>query len=126
MERSIIDTDVIIDYLRGNRKAVQFLKSFEGELCVSAITTAELYSGIKSDEEEKDLNYFLSLFTVYPVNNEIAKFGGSLRNKWHQSHGMGLADALIAATAEMNDMKLISLNRKHFGMLENLEVPYQK
>jgi len=126
MERSLFDTDVIIDYLRGNRKAVQFLKSFEGEFCVSTITIAELYSGVKSDEEEKDLKYFLSLFTVYPVNNEIAISGGKLCNKWRQSHGMGLADALIAATANINDMRLISLNKKHFGMLNRLEVPYSK
>jgi len=126
MERSLFDTDVIIDYLRGNRKAVQFLKSFEGEFCVSTITIAELYSGVKSDEEEKDLKYFLSLFTVYPFNNEIAISGVKWRNKWRQSHGMGLADALIAATANINDMRLISLNKKHFGMLNRLEVPYSK
>lgn len=126
MERSLFDTDIIIDYLRGDKKAVQFFDSFEGEFCVSAITIAELYSGVKGDEEEKDLNYFLSLFGVYPVNNEIAIAGGRLRNKWYESHGMGLADALIAATAGIHGMKLISLNKKYFGMLDNLEVPYKK
>lgn len=126
MDKYLFDTDIIIDYLRGNKKAVQFFESFEGEFCISAITIAELYSGVRGDEEEKDLNYFLSLFSVYPVNKEIAITGGRLRNKWYQSYGMGLADALIAATASINEMKLISLNRKHFGMLDTLEVPYKK
>jgi predicted nucleic acid-binding protein len=86
---------------------------------------AELYSGVKGDEEEQDLNYFLSLFSVYPINNEIAIAGFRLRNKWHQSHGMGLADAMIAATAVAHGLKLISLKKKHFGMLDILIVPYK-
>jgi predicted nucleic acid-binding protein len=126
MERKLFDTDVIIDYLRGNKKAIQLFESYEGDFCISAISIAELHSGLKGEKEERDLDYFLSLFTIYPVTEEIAIAGGKLRNKWYQSHGMGLADALIAATANIHGMKLISLNSKHFGMLESLEVPYKK
>jgi predicted nucleic acid-binding protein len=126
MARILFDTDVIIDYLRGNRKAVDFFETFDGEFNVSAITIAELYSGVKGEQEREELNYFLSLFTVIPVTGDIAAEGGLLRQKWHGSHGMGLADALIAATASSHKMKLISLNEKHFGMLGFLSIPYRK
>lgn len=93
MNRFLFDTDVIIDYLRGNKPAIE---------------------------------YFLSLFDIIPVSKEIATEGGQMRQKWHKSHGTGLADALIAATATTNSLTLISLNKEHFGMLEALHVPYRK
>lgn len=93
---------------------------------MSAITIAELYSGLKGRKEKSDLEYFLSLFDVIPVSKDIATEAGLLRRKWHRSHDMGLADALIAATAASNNMTLYSLNEKHYGMLDILEVPYRK
>jgi hypothetical protein len=71
MESKLFDTDVIIDYLKGNRKAIQFFESYKGGFCISAISIAELHSGLK-EGEERDLDYFLSLFTIYPVTEEIA------------------------------------------------------
>jgi predicted nucleic acid-binding protein len=56
----------------------------------------------------------------------IAKRGGLIRNQYKQSHGTGLHDALIAATAELNDATLITFNRRHFPMLNNLQVPYER
>jgi len=126
MARTLFDTDVIIDFLRGHRKAVGFFESYDGNFYVSAITIAELYSGVKEEQEREELDYFLSLFTVIPVSGDIAAKGGILRQKWHGSHGMGLADALIAATARSHKMTLFSLNEKHFGMLDFFRVPYRK
>lgn len=122
MDQYLFDTEVIIDYLRGNREAVNFFRSLEGDFHVSAITIAELWSGVKGEEEKAKLGYFLSLFDVLPISREIAIEGGMLRNRWHQSHGMGLADALIAATAISKGLTLISLNEKHYGMMEVLKV----
>lgn len=126
MTRALFDTDVIIDYLRGDKQAIDYFESFDGDFYISAITIAELYSGVKGVQEREELDYFTSLFSVLPLTSEIAIVGGLLRKKWHASGGMGLADALIAATANVHKMSLISLNEKHFGMLENLLVPYRK
>lgn len=126
MNRFLFDTDVIIDYLRGNKQAIEYFKTIDGEFHLSAITIAELYTGVKGEEERNKLEYFLSLFNIIPVSKEIATEGGQLRQKWHKSHGTGLADALIAATATSNSLTLISLNKKHFGMMETLHVPYKK
>lgn len=126
MSRLLIDTDVIIEYLKGNQSAISYFKSLDSELHISAITLAELFTGIRTDEEKEELTYFISLFDVIPVSDKIAIVGGQLRQKWYSSHGMGLADALIAATAELHELTLISLNKKHFGMLTYYEIPYQK
>ena len=126
MTRVLFDTDVIIDYLRGNKQAIHYFESCDFDFYISAITIAELYSGVKGDQEREDLDFFLSLFTVLPVTAEIAVEGGILRQTWHVCHGMGLADALIASTAKVHEMNLASLNEKHFGMLDFLIVPYRK
>jgi len=126
MDRFLFDTDLIIDYLRGNETAINFFDSFEGDFHISAISIAELYSGVKESQERRDLDYFISLFEVHPITKVIAIDAGALRQNWYKSHGMGLADALIAATADFNQMKLLSLNEKHFGMLNFLQVPYRK
>jgi predicted nucleic acid-binding protein len=48
------------------------------------------------------------------------------RRDYGKSHGVGLADALIAATAELNQATLVTLNQKHFPMIIDIMVPYQK
>ncbi|MFZ3115096.1 MAG: PIN domain-containing protein [Syntrophales bacterium] len=50
---------------------------------------------------------------------------GLYRRQYGPSHGVGLADALIAATAEANDAKVATLNKTHFPMIE-VVVPYRK
>ncbi|MBI4483197.1 MAG: type II toxin-antitoxin system VapC family toxin [Acidobacteria bacterium] len=122
----LLDTDVLVDHLRGRRKAAEFLQRLEGELLVSAITVAELYSGIRGQEEMDALEEFLLAFQIVPVDEEVAKGGGLLRRQYGSSHGTGLADALIAACAERRDARLVTLNAKHFPMLEGVTVPYKK
>ena len=58
MESYLFDTDVMIDYLRGNEAGINFFNSFEGIFQISAISIAELYSGVKGEQERKELDYF--------------------------------------------------------------------
>jgi predicted nucleic acid-binding protein len=60
------------------------------------------------------------------VDAAIAVRGGLFRRDYAKSHGVGIADALIAATAEVAGATLVTLNRKHFPMLASVVVPYQK
>ncbi len=55
----------------------------------------------------------------------MAADGGLLRRDYGKSHGVGLADALVAATAEMPGLELVTLNRKHDPMLASIRVPYR-
>jgi hypothetical protein len=124
--RLLIDTDVLIDYLRGGRRATRLLEDPKGELLVSSITVAELYSGVRGAEEERALDQFLLAFQVVDVDRQIAKNAGAYRHQFSKSHGTGLADALIAASAESRQATLVSLNRRHFPMAKGMKVPYSQ
>jgi predicted nucleic acid-binding protein len=122
----LIDTDVLIDYLRGRAEAVTYLEGLQEPLLVSAITVAELYAGVREGAERTALEQFLAAFEVVSVDEASAVKGGLFRRDYGKSHATGLADALIAATAESRQATLVTLNAKHFPMIANLLVPYQK
>ncbi len=122
----LIDTDVLIDYLRGQADAVNYLESLNVHFFISAITVAELYSGVREGAERKTLDDFISAFEIVPVDETIAVRGGLHRRNYGKSHNVGLADAIIAATAEAKNAVLVTLNKKHFPMLTAVIVPYVK
>lgn len=125
-ERLLLDTDVLIDYLRGQAEAVAYLERLTTALLISALTVAELYAGVRDGEERTRLDAFISAFEIVPIDAEIAVRGGLYRRDYGKSHGVGLADALIAATAMGKQVTLVTLNKKHFPMLSDVLVPYQK
>ena len=127
MEGSILlDTDVLVDFLRGHSKAVAFVNAHSARIILSSLVVAELYAGVKGEAEQAALDSFVSLFHVVPVSAEIAKAGGLYRRDYGKSHGVGLADAILAATAEAENAKLKTLNRKHYPMLKGLMPAYTK
>jgi predicted nucleic acid-binding protein len=121
-----LDTDVLIDFFRGHSKAVAFVKEYNARIILSSIVVAELFAGVKGDAEQAALQAFVSLFRVVPVDTKIAKAGGLYRRDYGKSHGVGLADAILAATAEAENAELKTLNTKHYPMLKGLRPPYKK
>lgn len=126
MRRCLFDTDVLIEYLRGRPSAIEYLESLEGDLYLSSVTVAELYAGVKGRDEQHALEQFLQAFRVIPLSERAARDGGLFRRDFGPSHGTDLPDALLAATARELDARLITFNRRHFPMLEDLEVPYRR
>ncbi len=122
----LLDTDVLVDFLRGHKKAVAFVNTYSARIILSSIVLAELYAGVKGDAEKAALADFVSLFRVIPVSAEIAKAGGLHIRDYSKSHGVGLADALLAATAEAEGAEFKTLNRKHYPMLKGLRPAYTK
>jgi predicted nucleic acid-binding protein len=120
-ERLLLDTDVLVEYLCGRPEAIEYLEGLGSDLFVSV---AELFSGVKGDQEERSLEQFLLAFTALPVTEGVARLGGLYRRDFRPSHGTGLADALIAATAEENGVNLVTFNRRHFPMVRKVAVPY--
>ena len=76
--------------------------------------------------EQAALEDFDSLFRVVPVSVEIAKAGGLYERDYSLSHGVGLADAILAATAEAENAELKTLNTKHYPMLKGVRPAYKK
>jgi predicted nucleic acid-binding protein len=73
-ERLLLDTDVLIEYLRGRPKAIEYLEGLTSDLCISAVSVAELFAGIKGDAEERSLEQFL-----------LASLSCPLPKKWRGS-----------------------------------------
>ena len=122
----LLDTDVLVDFLRGHKKAVAFVNTYSARIILSSIVVAELYAGVKGNVEQAALEDFVSLFRVIPVSAKIAKAGGLHKRDYGKSHGVGLADAILAATAEAEHAELKTLNRKHYPMLKGLRPAYTK
>jgi len=122
----LIDTDILIDYLRGIATAVAFVEEHSAEAHISAINVAELYQGVRQGTEQVKLAKTLSSMTCLPITSETAELAGLFSRDFRPSHGCGLADCLVAATAQLHGLKLATLNSKHFPMLQDVRVPYQK
>ena len=124
----LVDTDVLIDFLRGLPEAGDFVRDLPFDTAISAITVAELHVGVRDGVERTALQGMLETFRILPLDAEIAGRGGLMRRDFGRSHRVGLNDGLIAATAEVHGLKLASLNLKHYPMLAAGQVfaPYRK
>jgi predicted nucleic acid-binding protein len=122
----LFDTDVLIEFLRGRPEAVAYIENLGGPPSVSVITVAELYAGVREGKERRILDAFVSKLSVFELTNEIAIEGGLYRRDFGKSHGVGLSDAIIAATAKLSLHSVVTFNRKHFPMLEDVVIPYER
>ena len=122
----LVDTDVLVDFLRGNENAATLVREFSARIVLSPIVIAELYAGVKGKTEMAVLEDFISLFRVAPLTAEIARRGGLYKRDFGKSHGVGLADSLLAATVEVENAELKTLNVKHYPMFTGLRQAYQK
>ncbi len=90
------------------------------------IVVAELYAGIRDEDEREKIDEFVGLFPIIPVTLEIAKSGGLYKRDFLKSHGVGLADYLLAAAAVIHESEFKTLNTRHYPILKDLKPPYVK
>jgi predicted nucleic acid-binding protein len=122
----LLDTDVLVDFFRGHRKAVAFIETYSTRIILSSIVIAELYAGVKGDAEQAAVDDFVSLFRIVPMSAEIGRAAGLYKRNHGKFHGVGLADAILAATAEAENAVLKTLNIKHYPTLKHLRPAYNK
>lgn len=120
----LLDTNIIVDYLRERAAAVNFVETLNGKPRVSVVTVAELFAGARSRREEDRIDSLLDAAVVLPVTYEISKRAGQAMKHYQRSHGLDDFDALIGATAEHHGLALATLNVKHFPMLDGLKRAY--
>lgn len=120
----LLDTCIIIDYIRAIEKAEDYIESLEESPSISVVTVAELLTGARNKKEREQIQTIIDASTVLDVDEEIATLAGNWLNQYFKSHGVGLGDGLIAATAEANGLEIATLNLKHFPMFPNLKRPY--
>src|SRR5438067_7497531 len=119
-QRYLIDTDVLIDYSRRQPQAVAYMRGLTARPAVSVVTIAELYAGIRDGGERQELESFMLQTIVIDVDAQAALTAGLWLRQYRGSHGVGLADALIAAAAQSDRARVVTLNEKHYPMLNNV------
>ena len=119
----LLDTDVIIWYLRGNKKAYDLIHSLN-VFAISAVTYMELVQGMKDKTELRQLKRTLKQWNVKTIymNEEISALALFYVEEYFLSHSMQLADALIAATSSNYGLVLNTANDKHYKIINDLEI----
>ncbi len=120
----LLDTCIIIDYLRQKPAAVTYLEGLNIVPGITTATVAELFAGVKGNKEREIIETLVSSFEVYDLDTGIAKEAGLILQKYKPSHGLDLIDSIIAATALTHSLELATLNLKHFPMFPGLKPPY--
>ncbi len=119
----LVDSDVIIWYMRGNIIARNVLDNLDN-LTISAITYMELVQGMRNKTELTALETTLINWqaTVLLLNENISEIAIMLVKQFFLSHSLMLGDALIAATALNSGLPLLTANNKHYQMINELEL----
>ena len=115
----LLDTEVLIAYLRGYTETVGLLKELAGkgaDFSVSAVTVVEIEAGIRDKEKEKTYE-LLDLFEICPLDISTAQLAGSFLRKYRgKGISLSLADVIIGATAVIQDLILVTYNTRHYPM----------
>jgi predicted nucleic acid-binding protein len=112
VSRILVDTDVLIDHLRGHRR----FAPGKDTIHVSSVTRAELFAGRGS--EETRVRRLLDPFAELPVDRPVAERAGRMR----RTTNIRIADALIAATAVQHRLTLVTRNVNDFASLTGIRV----
>jgi predicted nucleic acid-binding protein len=118
----IIDTDVLVWYLRGNKKAKDVVEDHI-PFSISVITYMELIQGMKNKDEFKLFQRQIQRWNtnIIQIDKDISARAMFLLQEYALSHSMRLADALIAATVVQSSEILLSANDKHYRFIPNIE-----
>jgi predicted nucleic acid-binding protein len=122
----VLDTDVLIDYLRGVPAAGRYVDGLDAVPICSEMTRVEVLRGMRS-HERRVTERFLATIRWSAVDGETSQLAGELGRRFRPSHGnVGVADLVIAATATRLGVPLATLNVRHFPMFEDLEPAYRR
>ena len=124
MAKILLDTSIIVDFLRQKDKSKTILYHLgrdKYDLCVSIITHTESYAG-KSVWEKEDarqtLEILFSNIKILPLEEESSKKAGEIRARY----GTNIVDAIIAATALFYKLELATLNIKDFENIKGMKL----
>jgi len=121
----IIDSDVLIEILRGNPKTTAWIRRQRAAgtpLHYSPVTRAEVRAGARPNERPVISALFATLI-VLPVEASTGDLAGDQLARYAGSHNVQLGDALIAACALEHGHDLATFNAKHFPRVKNMVKP---
>ncbi len=117
----LVDSDILIEVSRGRNADIVTkwidLSNSDAAVLYSPVSVAELWAGARPNEYDALKNLFRAL-TCTPIDEEAGRQAGDYLRQYRRSHGVEVADALIAASAVGNRAELWTRNRKHYPMKE--------
>lgn len=114
----LCDTDVIIEYMKGNEVAKkEILEIGINNIAVSSVSLMELYYGALNKKELNKIKKALNNFKIIHVDIEISNKAVELIEKYSKSHGLEPPDALIGATAIVRNIELFTYNVRDFSFI---------
>jgi predicted nucleic acid-binding protein len=116
MKSVLVDTDILINFLRGREKAKDFLLSLleESTIYCSVISIAEIHAGMKEHEREKTIE-FIDGLNIVDVTRDIAEKAGKYKRE-EKKQILELDDCFVAATAFIKGVILATGNGKPYPM----------
>lgn len=123
--KRFFDSTVLIAHLRGEPKATKLLLATPNEdRFASVLSRTEIEGGMRS-AERADVASLFGVLRLVPVSDAIAARAGHHLRTYRGSHqGIDVVDYVIAASAEIHDARLATLNLKHFPMFAGLARPW--
>lgn len=120
----LVDTDILIDVSRGITQAIKTLEELQRDyiLSISVVTQLELMVGCENKKEFKQLEDFLKRFEIIQLSEGVSTKAVELFKEYRLSHGVLIADMLIASTAITHEMELISKNQKDYTFIKDLNL----
>jgi predicted nucleic acid-binding protein len=121
---TIVDTDILIDVGRGEKKAIDYVQhlSASSALATTTVTQMELMVGCRNKTELNNLDAFLGRFQIYKLTVPISENAVQLLRQYRLSHGLLVADALIAATALVHGAPFVTKNQRDFRFISGLNL----
>ena len=119
----LIDTDILIWYLKGNQNAYNLIHSLDN-FAISVVTYMELVQGMRNKRELQNLKKTLKQWSVkiIYVDTQISAQAMFFVEEYFLSHSMQLADALIGATCTTHALTLHTANDKHYKVIKGLDI----
>jgi predicted nucleic acid-binding protein len=121
MAVTFADTNIVIEYLKGNLAITEKIKKFE-TIYINDVVIMELFQGARNKKELDFIKKNIMGFDVLTMNHEIVSLARGILDRYTLSHNMKIMDALIAATVMRYDIPLFTLNTKDFRYLEQVDL----
>ena len=119
----VIDTDVLIWYMKGNQKAYKAIENSK-HFFISVVTYMELVQGMRNKNELNNLRRALHVWDskILYISEEISVKAMFFVEHHYLSHSIQLADALIGATAIAYGLPILTGNDKHYKILKDIQI----
>ncbi|HEX8638276.1 MAG TPA: type II toxin-antitoxin system VapC family toxin [Pyrinomonadaceae bacterium] len=124
MVLTVVDSDILIDVARGESDAINCLSRLEktSALAISIVTQMELIVGCRNKKGIERFGKILSRFQLLKITDEISDRAVDLLKQYFSSHGLLIADGLIATTTLVHNQAFITKNQRDYSFITGLNL----